>query len=84
MDATSSALIKEVIDNLISMCVKNNNQVFATTHSDVVVDSFLQLIEERKFNDVAVLRFDKNNEEYCSVYQYDDLISAKELNLEIR
>ena len=84
-DGLHHSVIDKLIRFLFSISVTNNLQIFATTHSDEILERFAFLAKSERFDDLALYRVVRTDmEERISSYTVEDLISSRETMIELR
>jgi len=73
---------------VLRLAQENSLQLFITTHSQEIIRSFAQSSVELEFRDISALRFLRNKKDggrvHVTTFGYDELMSLRDIELELR
>lgn len=86
-DGIHYLMFPELARSILALASTKPLQLFITTHSDEIINAFSEAAFEAQFKDIAALRFlrnRKNGEVSVTSFGFEDLMSAKDVDIELR
>ncbi len=79
------SVIPKLIKFLFTISVKNNIQLFISTHSEEILDAFVSVAAKRNFTDIGLFRLSrKEGAGKVTEFTLDEMVSSREINAELR
>ena len=84
-DGLHFSIISKLIKYLFTISEKNNIQLFISTHSEEILDTFASTATESNFSDIGLFRLSrKDGVGKATHFTIDEMISSREMNAELR
>ena len=84
-DGLHFSIISKLIEFLFTISEKNNIQLFVSTHSEEIINAFVNAATKKNFSDIGLFRLSKKEGvEKATFFSINEIVSSREMNAELR